>query len=175
VIGDSSAVVYAERTGRDTTPVPILTSRFNEIAPSLSPDGKWLAYASDESGQQEVYVRPFPNTGQGRWQISIGGGSSPRWARSGRELFYQSGANQMMVAAVAVGPAFSAGQPHKLFEPSNQLFPSNVVPYYDLSPDDKRFLMVRLAGVSQAPGAGQLVVVENWFEELRQKVKAGQH
>jgi hypothetical protein len=80
----------------------------------------------------------------------------------------------MMGVRVAAGPVFSPGQPYKLFDPSNQLFTSNTVPYYDLSPDDKRFLMVQLAGVSQAPGAGQLVVVENWFQELRQKIKAGQ-
>jgi hypothetical protein len=166
--------IYGIRLGGDTTPVPLLTSRFNEFGPALSPDGKWLAYASDESGQSEVYVRPFPKTGEGRWQISTGGGYAPRWAHSGRELFYQSGNNEMMMAAVTVAPAFSAGQPRRLFDPSNRLWPSNGVPYYDLTPDDKRFLMVRLTGVDQAPGAGQVVVVENWLQELRQKVDAAQ-
>ncbi len=172
VLGDSGRDVYAVRTGRDTTMIPILASRFNEYGQVLSPDGKWLAYTSDESGRPEVYVRPFPNTAQGRWQISIGGGAAPRWAHSGKELFYQGGANEMMVVAVAAGATLSVGQPRKLFDPSNRLWPSNVVPYYDLSPDDKRFVMVRLAAVTQAPGAGQVVVVENWREELRRKLEA---
>ncbi|HEU5154543.1 MAG TPA: hypothetical protein VFU03_07425, partial [Gemmatimonadales bacterium] len=170
--GDSSADIYALRPGQDTLPIPLLTTRFNEVAAALSPDGKWLAYTSDESGQAEVYVRPFPNAGQGRWQVSIGGGNAARWSRSGHELFYQTNTNQMMVVTVGAGPTFNAGQPRKLFDPSSRLFPSVFVPYYDVGPDDKRFLSVRLAGSKAAPGGGRLVVVENWFRELRQKVEA---
>jgi dipeptidyl aminopeptidase/acylaminoacyl peptidase len=167
--------VFAVRLGQDTTPVPLLTSRFSEIGATLSPDGAWLAYASDESGQYEVYVRPFPRTSDGRWQISTEGGLAPRWAHSGRELFYESNAGDVMVAPVTTRPTFSAAAARRLFGiASNQLWGSNTVPYWDLTPDDRRLIMVRIGGLSQAPGAGQLVVVENWFQELRVKVEAGQ-
>ncbi len=165
--------VYAVRPGRDTAPIPILTSRFQETGISLSPDGRWLAYVSDESGQAEVYVRPFPDVASGRWQISTTGGNSPRWSHSGSELFFQNPGNDLMVAPVRGSPTFLPGEPRRLFTALSQLMPSNVVPYWDGSPDDKHFLMVRLTGADQAPGAGQIVVVDNWFEELRRKVRAG--
>jgi serine/threonine-protein kinase len=165
--------VYAVRLGRDTTPVPILTSRFSEDGVTLSPDGRWLAYVSDESGQAEVYVRPFPDVASGRWQVSTAGGDSPRWGRSGRELFFQDLADNMMVVPVRGSPTFLPSQPQRLFTAISQLIPSNVVPYWDISPDDKRFLMVRITGADQAPGAGQVVMVDNWFDEVRRKVRAG--
>jgi serine/threonine-protein kinase len=171
----SQSNIYAVRLGQDTTPVALATSRFNELGPALSPDGQWLAYASDESGQFEIYVRPFPRTSEGRWQISTAGGIAPRWGHSGRELFYESTSGEVMVAAVTTRPTFSAAAARRLVGvASNQLWGSNSVPYWDLTPDDQRLLMVRIGGLAQAPGAGQLVVVENWLQELRGKVEAGQ-
>jgi len=175
VSADSGDDVYGLRLGQDTTPVPLLTSRFNEQAPALSADGQWLAYASDESGRPEVYVRPFPRTSEGRWQVSTSGGGAPRWAHSGRELFYESATGDLMVAPVTTRPTFSAGTPRRLLGGiGSQYWGSGSVPYWDVSPDDRRFLMVRTAGVSQASGAGRLIVVENWVQELRAKVAAGQ-
>ena len=165
--------IYAVRPGRDTTPIPLLTGRFHEEGAALSPDGKWLAYTSDESGRDEIFVRPFPNTTAGRWQVSTTGGSAARWAHSGRELFYEGPAGDLMVVPVTPGPTFAPGEPRRLFPLGSGLVPSNIVPYYDLTPDDKRFVMVRVAAVNQAPGAGQLVVVDNWLEELRRKMGAG--
>jgi serine/threonine-protein kinase len=165
--------VYAVRPGRDTVATPLLTDRFNEEGPALSPDGKWLAYSSNESGRSEIFVRPFPNTAGGRWQISTAGGSAARWAHSGRELFYEAPSGDMMVVPVTPGPTFAPGAPARLF-PLSGLLASNVVPLYDLTPDDKKFLMVRSAAINQAPGAGQLVVVDNWFTELTAKMRKKQ-
>jgi len=162
--------VYAVRPGRDTVATPLLTDRFNEEGPALSPDGKWLAYTSNESGRSEIFVRPFPNTAGGRWQISTTGGSAAHWSHSGRELFYEAPSGDMMVAPVTPGPTFAPGAPSRLFPLGSGLIASAVVPLYDLTPDDKKFLMVRLAAVNQAPGAGQLVVVDNWFTELKAKM-----
>jgi Tol biopolymer transport system component len=172
-IGDSSRDIYGLRLGQDTTPVPLLASRFDEYAPTLSPDGAWLAYVSDESGSPEVYVRPFPRTDQARYQISRAGGQAPRWAHSGRELFFEGGTREIMVATIRTSPTFVAEEPRVLFGLQTTLAASSVVPYYDLTPRDDRFIMVGLG--SEAPGgAGQLVVVEHWLQELKDRVEAGQ-
>ncbi len=162
--------IYAVRPGRDTAAIPLLTDSFNETGPALSPDGKWLAYTSDESGRNEIFVRPFPGTSGGRWQVSTAGGAAARWAHSGRELFFEAPSGDMMVVPVTPGPTFTPGASQRVFPLGSGLLGSNVVPLYDVTPDDKRFVMLRLAAVNQAPGAGQLVVVENWFEELRTKM-----
>ena len=173
-VNAASRDVYAIRPGQDSTPVPLLTTRFNEQSVALSPDGAWLAYSSDESGNFEVYVRPFPHTADGRWQVSTGGGSAIRWSHSGRELFYVNRNSELMVVAVTGKPTFQAGPPHLLFSLGSSLWSSNIVPYYDLSPDDKRFIMVRQGASNQAPGAGQMVAVEHWLREVEAKLKAGQ-
>ncbi len=97
--------VYAARTG-DTTLVPIATSPATEVDPTVSPDGRWIAYASDESGISEIYVRPFPDAASARWQVSPAGGSDPVWSHSGREIFYKSGRNELVTVAVAPGASF---------------------------------------------------------------------
>ena len=162
--------IYAVRPGRDSAAIPLLTDSFSETGPALSPDGKWLAYASDESGREEIFVRPFPNTAGGRWQVSTAGGSAARWAHSGRELFFEAPSGDMMVVPVTPGPTFAPGAPRRLFPLGSGLIGSNVVPLYDITPDDQRFIMARLSAANQAPGAGQLVVVDNWFEELKAKM-----
>jgi hypothetical protein len=165
--------IEAVRVQGDTTPVPLVAGPYQEDGASLSPDGRWLAYSSNESGVSEVFVRPFPNTALGRWQISTTGGSAPRWSHSGRELFYQSDAGDLMVAPISPGATFAPGTPRALFSlTAGGLITSTVVPLYAVTPDDQRFVMVRLAAVNQTPGEGQLVVVDNWTEELRQKMRA---
>jgi len=173
VMDSANRDVYAVRPGRDTVPTPLLTGRYNEEGPALSPNGKWLAYASNESGRSEIFVRPFPNTAGGRWQISTAGGGAARWSHSGRELFYEAPSGDMMVVPVTPGPTFASEAPRRLFTLGGGLITSSIVPLYDLPPDDKRFLMVRLAAINQAPGAGQVVVVDNWDEELKAKMHAG--
>jgi serine/threonine-protein kinase len=170
---DGNRDIFAIRPGRDSVPIPLLTGPFLEQGAALSPDGKWLAYTSNESGTDEVFARPFPNTNAGRWQISTHGGSAARWSHSGRELFFESSNGDFMVVPVTPGPTFGPGEARRLFPLGGSLLGSSIVPYYDLTPDDKRFVTVRLAAVNQAPGAGQLVVVDNWDQELRTKMRAG--
>jgi len=163
--------IYAVRPGADTTWIPLLMGRFNEDGISLSPDGRWLAYTSDESGRQEVYVRPFPEVNSGRWQVSGAGGYAAAWSHSGRELFFVTPAGEIMVVDVRSSPTtFQPGEPRLLIPSLPQIMGSVVVPNYAITPDDKRFLMVRLGTATAAPGAGQLVVVDNWVREFRAKV-----
>jgi len=148
---------------------PFLRTPFNESVPQFSPDGRWLAYISDESGRYEVYVQPYPGPG-GKWQISTDGGTEPVWNRNGRELFYRSG-DKIMVVDIATQPGFSAGKPRMLFQ--GQYVPTALtLPYYDVSADGQRFLMLK---ASEQAGAAptQIIVVQNWFEELKQKVPVG--
>ncbi len=154
--------LYARRVGADSAPV---ATEFDESSPAVSPNGRWLAYSSNESGRREVYVRPFPNTNDGKWQVSTDGGIEPVWAHSGRELFYK-GSGNLMVVEVLPGATFVTGEHRVLF--SVQGFRSNIfLRYYDVTSDGQRFVMIRnRAGDS----AGELIVVENFFEELKAKM-----
>jgi serine/threonine-protein kinase len=137
--------------------------------PQFSPDGRWLAYVSDESGRREVYVQPYPGPG-GKWLISNEGGTEPMWNRNGRELFYRSG-DKMMAVGITTQPGFAAGKPRQLFE-GHYVRSSYSVPTYDVSPDGQRFLMVK--PVEQDQGAPtQINVVLNWTEELKRLVPTG--
>jgi serine/threonine-protein kinase len=149
---------------------PFLQTPSNEYAPMFSPDGRWLAYGSDESGRKEIYVRPFPGPG-GKMQISTQGGTEPMWARNGRELFYRNG-DKMMAAAVETKPVFAAAKPKLLFEGHYQAgFSAFDTAYYDVSPDGQRFLMIK--GSEQESAATQLNLVLNWSDELRRLAPAG--
>jgi serine/threonine-protein kinase len=150
----------------DTVPRPLLAEAFEEVTPVLSPDGRWMAYASNESGRYEVYVRPFPAVDQGRWQVSREGGSEPRWARNGRELFFRSGDNALMAAAVTPGNTFVTGEVRSLFSVAGFL-PGNNHQYYAVAPDDRRFLFLRSLGGTQAVGPAYVTLVDNWLGELR--------
>jgi len=146
----------------------VLHEPFSETNAEFSPDGKWIVYESDESGKNEIYVRPFPNTNGGRWQISVGGGTRPVWARNGRELFYLSN-NKVMSVSIASDGSFAAGNPQMVFEGS-YVAPLNGRTY-DVSPDGKRFLMIKNARRSDATATSQeLILILNWFEELKQRV-----
>jgi len=149
----------------DRKPKPFLQTQFTELAPALSPDGRWLAYQSNESVRNEVYVQPFPGPG-GKWQISTDGGTHPVWSRNGREIFYRNGAK---VYAVAVQPAsgFSFGKPTLLFE-APYTYASSPSPNYDVTLDGQHFVMIK-AEEGQA-SVTQVNVILNWFEELKRRV-----
>ena len=138
----------------------------------ISPDGRWLAYQSNESGQNEIYVRPFPEVNSGRWQVSTKGGTQPLWARNGQELFYVAPDGTLMHVAVERGPAWRNGTPAKLFDNTYAwALPGFVGRSYDISADGRCFLAIKAA--SQQTGApSNLVVVQNWFEELKRRVPA---
>ena len=159
----ASSHLYAVRTAGDTTPIRLLANPSNEASPRLSPDGRWLAYASTESGKIDVFVRPFPNTGSARWRI--GDGADPLWSRSGRELFYKNGHDQLVVLPVLGGDKFAHGKEAVLFSIDGY---ENYWQWrdYDVTPDGKRFVMIRSAGKPH----DELIVVENFFEELTAKV-----
>ncbi len=155
-------ISYAEITA-DTVRHSFLATEYDELNPKLSPNGRWLAYVSDESGRSEVYVRSFPGPG-GRWQVSTDGGAEPLWAHSGRELFFRSENSVLVAIEVGNGPDFTVGSRRALFSVNRyQAGPNHTG--YDLTPDDRRFLFVQRA----APTV-DMVVVLNWFEELKAKV-----
>jgi len=172
---DGRTLVFAEisiETGSDVLmlplegerkPVPVANTRFDEEAPQLSPDGRWLAYQSNESGRNEVYVQPFPGPGE-RHQVSTDGGTEPLWSRAGRELFYRQG-DKLLSVPLRPGAAFQAGKPVVLFEGSFEHFTYHAG--YDISPDGRRFVMVQRD--PDAPPA-QVRIVLNWFDELRRRV-----
>jgi eukaryotic-like serine/threonine-protein kinase len=148
---------------------PFLQTAFNELAPIFSPDGHWIAYDSDESGRDEIYVRPYPGPG-GEYQISTDGGTEPVWNPKGGELFYRNG-DKMMAVEVATRPTFSAGKPKMLFEGS-YLLSRGAVADYDISKDGQRFLMLKSSNQEQG-ATSPINVVLNWTEELKRRVPAG--
>ncbi len=157
--------IRARRLTGDTALVGLLTDPDITTQLALSPDGRWLAYVSNVSGRREVYVAPFPDI---TWRrlISRDGGSEPRWARSGRELFYKSN-NQLMAVPVTPGPGLGVGTPQPLFPVTGYTSARNRQ-QYDVAPDGRRFLMIR----DRDGGAqGTTVFVENWFDELRRKLE----
>ncbi len=162
--------IYAIRPGVDSVGIPIVAStEFDERAPTLSPDGKWLAYQSDESGRDEIYIRPFPDADAGRRQVSIAGGGEPLWAHSGRELFYRSAARQTMAVPITTTPTLAIGQGRALFADSSYVLAPSYRGY-DVTQDDQSFVMLRVLPETAAAPTGQLVVVENWFTELKAKM-----
>ena len=158
--------LFAVRTVGDTTPVPLVATSFLEATPTLSPDGRWLAYSSDESGRREVYVRPFPKTGSAKWQVSTAGGMEPLWSRNGRELFYKASGQTLDAATVLPGATFAVGKHQVLF--STRGYEHYWMQRtYDVSPDGSRFVMIR----SPKEPPGELIMVENFFEVLKARVK----
>ena len=148
---------------------PFLRTPFSEAVPRFSPDGRWLAYISDESGRYEIYVQPYPGPG-GKRLISTEGGTEPVWNPNGRELFYRSG-DKMMAVDVTTQPSFAVGKPHMLFAGPYEPAPLTN-PDYDVSPDGQRFLMLKPADQAEASPT-QINVVLNWFEELKRLVPPG--
>lgn len=155
--------IIAFRPEFDRTPVTIVASQFVEGAPSVSPDGRWLTYTSNETGRQEVFILPFPDTESGRVRVSTDGGREPRWSKDGRELFYVDGASSMV--AVRFDPVSGhIGERETLFLvpplPSGDPFGA----FFDVTSDGERFLMVRRI---EEGVRSDVVLVQNFFEELK--------
>ena len=147
---------------------PLIQTPFAELNAEISPDGRWLAYQSNETGRDEIYVRPFPNVDSGKRLVSTSGGMQPLWARNGRELFFES-SGALMRVPLTMGSTLEAGTPTKLIDgPQSYGLPGRM---YDVSPDGRRFLMMKeITGVDEVPPSARLILVQNWFQELKRLV-----
>jgi serine/threonine-protein kinase len=146
---------------------PLVEGPFNQTTARVSPDGRWIAYASNESGRYEVYVRSFPSLA-GKWQVSTTGGSRPVWSRRGDELFFR-GEGTVNAVRVRASASFSASAPVRLF--GDRYDDANLNhTNYDVSLDGQRFVMLKPAEGRSAQPGGRIVVVQNWFEELKRLV-----
>ena len=161
--------IVGVRTSGDTTAVPLVASQFSELHPALSPDGRWLAYTSNESGVLEIYVRPFPNTSGGRWQVSNGGGTLPVWSGNGREIFYATQTNQLMAAQVSADDNFFVSELRPLFDASAYTL-DGFHQSYAVTADGRHFIFNGARSVGQLQSGPQLVWVDHWFTELRNRL-----
>jgi serine/threonine-protein kinase len=148
------------RTTGDTTPVPLVATPFAELTPAVSADGRWLAYVSNESGNPELYVRPFPNTSAARWQVSVSGGSEPRWSRDGKTLYFLDGSKWMMAAHLKGGAEFAVTGVDALFDASVFRL-DDVHQSYDVTADG-RFVFLSPGRELGAAPTSRVVWVENW-------------
>ena len=165
--------IVALRPGEDSEPQPLMVEEFDETDPAISPDGRWIAYTSNETGRYEVYVRPFPDVDAGRWQVSTQGGFGPKWAHSGRELFFVDANENLSVAVVGGTDVFQAGSPEALFAIPADYQGSGAVTTvpYAVTPDDGGFVMARVyRPAGQEEEALQLGVVQNWLEDVKARV-----
>ncbi len=157
IVGKGEAIWAVPLFG-DRKPFPYLQSQFNVGEGAFSPDGRWVAYVSDESGNDEVYVSPFPGGGS-KWQVSQGGGEGPQWNRDGSALYYVAPGGKMMEASVKEnGSAVEIGAPHQLFQDAMVANAAEDNIGYTVTPDGKRFLVDENGGSSATP----LTLVTNW-------------
>jgi Tol biopolymer transport system component len=149
--------------------IPFMVTKFEERYPEFFPDGHWIAYSSDESGRHEVYVQPFPGPGA-KHPVSNSGGTEPLWSRNGKQLFYRLG-SQVWVADVMAATDFSAGKPRMLFDQPGYIA-GNPIRGYDISLDGQKFLMVKAGETTPTP-VTEMILVQNWFGELKRLVPTG--
>ena len=145
----------------DRKVTPFLHGEFDEFLGDFSPDGRFVAYSSNESGRSEIYVQPYPGPG-GRWQVSTAGGADPVWRRDGKELFYLSPDRKLMAVAVKAGATFEAEAPQALFDARIREDPDR---HFDVSADGQRFLITMPLGDDSTP---PITLVQNWTVLLRQ-------
>ncbi len=164
--------IYARRLSGDTATVTLVATPYEETSPKVSPNGRWLAYTSNETGRKEVYVRPFPNTGDGLWQVSIDGGIEPTWSPDGTELWYRTLAGDVLVAQVETEGSFQVGERRTLFRIAGALL-NDDSHYYSVRADGQQVLMVRPVNTGVTQSGSDLVLIENWFTAVRAAVAAG--
>jgi len=164
--GATNYDIYAVSLTGDRAPRPLLVTPFDERRPSVSPDGNWMVYQSNESGSFELFVRPYPNVDGGRWQVSAGGGSSPIWSPAGGEIFYRQGTTIQRVP-VTTTPVVSVGTPSPIATASLPVDGAGMT--YAIDETGKAFLVVRPAGGAGGPVEFRLVL--NWFEDIKARVR----
>jgi serine/threonine-protein kinase len=157
----------------ETEPAPVAAEPYDEKAVALSPDGRWAAYESTETGRDEIYVRPFPNAQEGKWQVSTLGGINPKWAHSGRELFYINGSGEMVAAEIrTTASTFEVTNRRALFQASDRgLDGATNYASWDVDVDDQHFIMVQFGAGDPAASANEFVLVQNWITELEERVR----
>ena len=138
---------------------------------NLSPDGRFITYGSNETGTLETFVSTFPKQ-EGKWQVSSASGLNPLWSPDGSELYYISSLAKMMAVSISPDSVFSSGAPRELFDVSQMFFPSTPLANYDISPDGKRFVMVR--NTRERTSTQACNVILNWTDELRQRLRTGE-
>jgi serine/threonine-protein kinase len=153
----------------DRRATSLIRTGFNELNAEISPDGRWLAYQSNESGQDEIYVRPFPQVSTSLSQISKNGGTRPLWSHNSQELFYLA-PDGLYAVPVAVGTRFEAGRPTRVTERRYFSETAFIGRTYDVSPDGQRFLMIKGGGANGGTARPELIVVQNWSAELNRLV-----
>jgi Tol biopolymer transport system component/tRNA A-37 threonylcarbamoyl transferase component Bud32 len=164
--------VLMVRPGVEAAPSPVSAGSGEETGPEVSPDGRWIAYVSDETGRLEVFVRPFPEASAGRWQVSSAGGTMPLWANNGREMFYVDLDHRVVGVTIDTARGFRVTGERVLFELDASFATATyrwTSGLWDITPEDDRFLMVRTRQLSQEDRP-QLIVVENFFHELERRV-----
>ncbi|TDI48418.1 MAG: hypothetical protein E2P02_00600 [Acidobacteria bacterium] len=154
---------------RDGSSETLLSAEYAQINAEISPDGGFLAYQSNESGRHEIYVRPFPAVEDGRWQISASGGTQPLWAPDGQELFYRAPGGELVAVRIRTDPSFASSKAEVVVE-LRSYFAGRAGRTYDISPDGKRFLMIKEGGPGDEASPTELILVQNWFEELERLV-----
>jgi eukaryotic-like serine/threonine-protein kinase len=165
---DGRRAIWTLRLG-DRTAGPFLDTTALETMPMFSPDGRWLAYVSNETGRQEVYVRPYPRAEGGIRRVSDGGGTAPVWSRDGSTLYYRNVTGALMALPVRLGSALVVGRPVSLFQVLGRFRVSGQTPAYDVSAIKGQFIMVTEAE-NRRPPQGRIHVIQNWTEELKRLV-----
>ena len=151
----------------DKSPSEFLATPALEHMPMFSPDGKWLAYTSNESGKNEVWVRRYPRTPGVARLVSPDGGAGPVWSPDGSTLYYRGASGELMAVPTTLDPTFNAGRPRPLFRYAGIFRMSGTAAAYDIHPDGKRFIMVSEPDEPIAQGPDQIHIVLNWFDELK--------
>jgi serine/threonine-protein kinase len=179
VTPDGAQLIFTGGTGADVmqvavtgthTVTPLVHTPATERNGVVSPDGRWLAYDADDSGQLEIYVRPYPEVDSGRWQVSTAGGTRPLWSPDGRELFYVSPSNALLRVGVERGESWTATTPTMVLKDGSVVAPPGVGGRtYEVSPDGQRFLVVKEVSDSNA-SPPQIVIVQHFVELLKQLV-----
>ena len=152
-------------SGQGRKGVPYLNTQFNEMEGRFSPNGRWIAYHSNEARRNEVYVQPFPASA-GKWQISTDGGYTPKWSRDGKELFYITADGKFMAVPVNAGATFEAGVPKALFQTIFVGYPTGGAQHYAVSADSQRFFLNVPVGEG---AASPITVVLNWTAGIRKQ------
>jgi serine/threonine-protein kinase len=169
----TSLDVMVLRLDKQNVVEPLLQTPFVDRGAELSPDGRWLAYDSNDTNQFQIYVRPYPDVDKGRFLVSASGGTQPHWSRDGRELFYVDGEGAIASVRVVQGPQWSDTPGTRTPIANGRYFRANgssTMRTYDVSLDGKRFLMIKEVGTASRPTSTSIVVVRNWIEELKRLV-----